>query len=184
MALNGQAKRSRERHGKSYSRAYSVWESMLSRCSNENHTAYENYGGRGITVCPQWGTFLGFYADMGDPPEGMSLDRRDNDLGYSPENCRWATNIQQARNNRRSNFITAHGVTLTLAEWSERTGIKSHTINARIRKGWSAEEAVSSPLITKRAGIPRGARVRDHQEYGDRHGVAWSEPNPYERTSA
>jgi hypothetical protein len=87
-------------HGLYYSRAHRIWAGMLARCRNPNLRAYCWYGERGITVCEDWHSFENFYADMGDPPPGLTLDRVNNDGNYEPGNCRWTTRTEQARNQR------------------------------------------------------------------------------------
>ena len=89
------------RHGMRSTSTYSSWANILQRCTNQNSQAYERYGGRGITVCDRWrNSFENFYADMGERPEGTSIDRINNDSNYEPGNCRWATSTEQ-NNNRR-----------------------------------------------------------------------------------
>lgn len=97
----------KERHGQTHTRAYGRWALMWQRCINPNHRSYKNYGGRGVAVCERWGSFINFYADMGDAPAGCSLDRVNNDGDYEPENCRWATRKEQAQNRRGTKLSDA-----------------------------------------------------------------------------
>lgn len=106
-------------HGMSGSPTWSSWKAMIARCTNPNSKGYPHYGGRGITVCTSWlSSFENFYSDMGDRPEGMSIDRRDNDGNYDPSNCRWASSTTQNRNTtvlQRNNSSGYRGVS-----WSKR----------------------------------------------------------------
>lgn len=143
--------------------AYRLWQSMLNRCRNPRSTSYANYGGRGITVCQEWQVFETFLADMGERPEGYSLDRKDNSGPYCRENCRWATYKQQARNTRRSRYITAFGETKRLVAWEEdpRAAVCGKQIRKRIILGWPPEEAISSKAKTgKWSRVPREKRNR------------------------
>jgi len=119
--------------------AYQAWASMRNRCNNMNNKDFRHYGGRGIKACPQWDDFSVFLADMGERPEGMSLDRIDNDNGYSPENCRWATSHEQSSNRRNSIHITHNGEALALREWAAVTGIAYVTLYSRYRAGRRGE---------------------------------------------
>lgn len=150
------------RHGMRKTRIYGIWCAMITRCRNPNCKAYPNYGGRGITVCKRWQRFENFYADMGDRPEGMCLERRDNDKGYSPANCVWASRVTQGRNRRGRHRLKVDGVEKTMSEWAEETGISVGTIWQRINKGWTPREAVRIPIITKRKGIKRGEPLRHY----------------------
>jgi hypothetical protein len=113
-----------------------VWLSMINRCTSEKCKYYKNYGGRGITICNRWlNSYDNFLADMGRrPSEKYSLDRVDNDKGYSPENCRWATKKEQSRNRRVNHLITHNGRTQTIAAWAEELGVPDTTLHSRLKK--------------------------------------------------
>ncbi len=119
---------------------------MVARCENPRDKRWQDYGGRGIKVCPEWRNFQGFYADMGDPPEGASLDRVDVDGDYCKANCRWATAAEQSRNRRDNHMIEIAGERLCLVEWLARFGIKAVTYKARIRRGLSEIDALTTPV--------------------------------------
>jgi hypothetical protein len=120
---------------------------MRNRCYSPKNPSFAHYGGRGIEVCQQWrDDFDQFVADMGQAPEGRSLDRIDNDLGYSPENCRWATIKEQLNNQRRNHRITHDGQTQTLAQWADQLGIRVDTLHKRIGR-MSAEKALQSGVL-------------------------------------
>jgi hypothetical protein len=137
------------KHGMSNMPEHTIWLSMHQRCYDSHVQSFPRYGGRGITVCERWHDFQNFIADMGTrPTKNHSLERRNNDLGYSPENCRWATRIEQARNTRTNHFITIRDRTACVAEWLEIVGMKKTTFYARMHKGWNAEEALMTPIDT------------------------------------
>jgi hypothetical protein len=111
---------------------YNTWSKMKDRCYNPNSISYPNYGGRGVEVCSRWAeSFSDFLKDMGERPEGCSLDRLDVFGNYEPSNCRWATRLVQNNNRRDSRKITYRGVTKTLPEWARITGIKRSTLSQR-----------------------------------------------------
>lgn len=129
-----------------------AWRDMLYRCRTETAPAWEHYGGRGITVCEQWQTFANFYADMGPRPSAEhSLDRVDNALGYSPENCRWATPEQQLGNRRSCVLVELEGEHVTLAEASRRSGISARTLWDRHRKGFRGADLFRDPAAYHQA---------------------------------
>lgn len=143
---------------------YRTWTQMRGRCLNQSDTAWKDYGGRGICVDDRWSSFENFLADMGlRPSPSHTLDRIDNDGPYSRNNCRWASKKEQARNRRSSTAITFNGVTKTLAEWSETTGIHAGTINTRLRDGWSIERALTTPTRVVRPYL-RGKAKRLYLE--------------------
>lgn len=139
-------KKRRTKHNKSKSPLYGVWNTMKSRCYNENSEKYKNYGGRGITICDEWlNDFQCFYdwAMANGYREGLTIDREDVNGNYCPENCRWATPKQQANNRTSSRFLTFDGETHTLQKWSELTGIQPATILFRLDNGWPIERALT-----------------------------------------
>lgn len=120
-------------HGGYGTRTYRIWAGMIQRCENPNKEGYANYGGRGISVCPEWrASFEAFLSDMGEAPDAYSLDRIDNDGDYTKDNCRWATSKEQAFNTRQTVLFEGK----SMEEWSQITGIKVTTLRARMqRKG-------------------------------------------------
>ncbi len=135
-------------HGHSFidgkhSPTYRVWHGMEQRCRNPNSKHYDCYGGRGITLCDEWKEFKNFLRDMGEKPEGLSIERIDNSKGYCKENCCWATRTQQARNTRRNKFLTFNGQTKCLSEWASEIGIHRNGLGWRLKQGWSVERTLT-----------------------------------------
>ena len=125
---------------------YIAWRGMMTRCTNPNEPRWDDYGGRGIIVCERWtgpDGYANFLADMGRRPSRRhSLDRKDNDGNYEPENCRWATKKEQARNKRNSRRIEAAGAIRCLAEWEELLRLYARLIQALIRRGVTMDAVV------------------------------------------
>ena len=124
--------------GSRVSKLHMVWLSMLSRCNDPNAQLYKDYGGRGITVCQAWAAATGY-------KEGLYLDRKDNDLGYTPGNCRWVTPKESANNRRTSRLVEAFGETQTLTQWAEdaRCLVDVEVLTHRLNRGWQPEKAIS-----------------------------------------
>lgn len=138
--LNDECKRNRKptlTHGMTNTRLHRIWSNMKGRCNNLNSDKYEDYGGRGISVCEEWGDFQTFYdwAMSHGYDDDLSLDRIDNDGNYCPENCRWVTPTIQQNNTRKTIHVTIKNETHTLSEWSEITGLSKMTIRNRHHKG-------------------------------------------------
>lgn len=137
-------------HGMSHTRLHDIWTHMIQRCGNQNNAAYKDYGGRGICVCEEWLEFVAFakWATTNGYSEELTIDRIDNDKGYSPDNCRWTTQLVQSNNTRKNLFVTAFGETRTIKQWSRdpRCKVKYEGLRVRIKKfGWDAERAIASP---------------------------------------
>ena len=135
------------KHGQHKSALYSVWKGMKSRCLNPKSLKWPNYGGRGITVCDTWLDFVNFQLDMGDSySPGLTLERVDNSKGYSPENCVWASQKEQAVNRRSNHLLEFEGETKALSEWAEYLGMKYSTLYSRISSGWGVPKALTTPV--------------------------------------
>ncbi len=132
--------------GGKQSPTYYSWSAMTYRCSNPNHKYYSRYGGRGITVCDRWKSFENFLLDMGERPDGKTLDRIDGKKGYCPENCKWSTPKEQQRNRENNSLVTYKGKTFCVSEWAERIGMKCSTLRERFNRGWSIKDALIKPV--------------------------------------
>lgn len=126
---------------------------MIRRCENSKEPAYPNYGGRGIGICPEWRssfvTFRDWALANGYAP-GLTIDRKDNDLGYCPDNCRWATYAEQSRNYRRNRPVIYQGAAILVCDLATMVGLSQDVLKSRIhRYGWSVEEAVSTPAMKR-----------------------------------
>lgn len=148
------------KHGVTKSPEHRSWLSMMTRCiwSGPERDDYHLYQGKGVKVCERWLVFLNFLADMGPKPTPEhTLDRIDSDGNYEPQNCRWATRKEQARNWKHRNKLFAHaGESLTLSEWAERLGIARESLRDRIESGWPLHHALTTAPIRERTRNERG----------------------------
>lgn len=130
-------------------RLYETWHGMKARCLNPNYHHYDDYGGRGITVCKEWQeSFDNFahWADENGYVEGLTIDRIDVNKGYSPDNCRWATAKEQANNRRNTRYVTWNGITKPITEWCKEMEIDIRVVRHRLNYGWSVEDAFTVPV--------------------------------------
>ena len=152
---------------------YNVWKSMKSRCTNPNNPSWHRYGGRGITICERWSKhrvgFHNFVADMGPRPDGYSIDRVDNDKGYSPENCRWATRKQQQRNTERTRKATIEGVEYIVAEVAKKHGIKADALVARSKVVKTYAEWVDKKKRVYKPGLALGGQASGAKQRARTH---------------
>lgn len=143
-------------------RLYSIWRHMIERCYNEKSKSYEDYGGRGITVCDEWKNDIESFrkwALKNGYADNLTIDRKDNDKGYSPGNCRWADVSMQA-NNRRSNVLIEYkGETKTLMQWCREIGISFSIVQKRLNYGWSVDRAFSEKIHAAKSGT-KGVQIR------------------------
>lgn len=139
------------KHGLSRHKLYAVWSNMLDRCLLPSHFAYERYGGRGITVCDRWMKFEQFYSDMGHTwRDGLTLERKDNNAGYSPTNCAWVDRKAQARNKRNNTYIDTPKGRMLLVEAADISGINITTLCYRAGAGWPAKYMFLPPDCSRK----------------------------------
>lgn len=140
-------------HGMTNTRLYRIWCNMKTRCYCKSDPHYERWGGRGISICTEWNSsFISFYnwAISNGYDDSLTIDRIDNDKNYEPNNCRWASLIEQANNTRRNPHYEHNGESHTMAEWARISGINRGILKDRVFKlGWSFEEAISTPKLNK-----------------------------------
>ena len=143
-AVSAALKLAKTTHGFTNTVEYRIWKGIKSRCSDPNNQAYHLYGGNGITICDEWkDDFMAFYNDMGPRPSLYhSIDRKENDKGYSKDNCRWATHIEQANNRTNNRRFKYGGEERTLADWCRHLKLNRRLIYSRISRGWTFEEAI------------------------------------------
>jgi hypothetical protein len=146
------ASKANSSHGMTNTKEYRSWAAMKTRCLNDKRENYEHYGGRGITICESWtNSFENFIEDLGKSPSNEHTLERDNVNGnYEPDNCRWASQKEQARNRRSSKRVEWNGTVITLAELSELTKVDYNLLQFRISRGWTVEDSVNTPSKRKR----------------------------------
>jgi hypothetical protein len=152
-ACDACAVKKRVKHGESHSKGqaisieYMIWNGLRNRCNNPKDKNYPRYGGRGIAVCERWNSYQRFLADMGRrPTPDHSIDRIDNDKGYEPGNCRWATPLEQGRNRRNNRLLTFNGKTQGLSVWAEELGGSGEALGGRLRRGHVLDVALTQPV--------------------------------------
>lgn len=148
---------------------YSTWSGMRARCRNPNFRQWNNYGGRGITICERWDDFSKFAEDMGERPEGCSLDRIDNDKGYSPENCRWADRKQQQKNRSNALFVTIEGETFRLMDLAKSSGVDRATLMDRVKRGLPYAQVISREKLLDTTGLALGGKANGKRQKAKTH---------------
>lgn len=136
------------KHGKCDHPLFDRWNGMKARCRNPNHAGYKDYGGKGITVCPEWEDFDAFLRDMGEPPDySYTIERKNSNGHYCKENCVWATRAEQSRNTGRNVTVTIGGVTKTIRDWEVHNGVNKGTYQRRVDLKWQLEKAVTLSVM-------------------------------------
>ena len=139
--------------GRTKTRLYKIWSSMMTRCYNKNRRSYKNYGGRGIIVCERWHDFKNFYEDVKiGYSDNLTLDRfPDNNGNYGPSNFRWATKTEQGRNKRNNIIMEYNGESKCFIEWARQYNMDYNTLKCRLQRGWTKEQALNTPIVKKYA---------------------------------
>jgi hypothetical protein len=139
-------------HGHSRTRLHRIWMRMRARCGNPHDSCYHKYGARGIFVCEEWQDFMNFYTWSHEHgySDNLSIDRIDNDYGYTPDNCRWTTPLVQGNNTRRNVYIVYKGERKTLTEWCRELNVPVSRVRERLRKGWDIDKALECPPLKRR----------------------------------
>lgn len=146
-------KKSLTKHGDYKTRLYDIYRNMKNRCLSNTCTNYNNYGGRGISVCAEWiDSYINFknWALQNGYSENLTLDRIDVNGDYCPENCRWVDDIAQMNNTRHNKYLTYDGKTQSLSNWAREYGMNRKTLTARLNRGMNIEEALNTPVIERR----------------------------------
>lgn len=138
------------KHGMTHTRLYNIWQRMRQRCYDSNYDSWKYYGFKGITVCDDWkNSFEKFYdwAMANGYEDHLTIDRKENDRGYSPENCRWVTYKEQANNRTNNKILEFNGESHTITEWANITGMSLTTLWSRLDSGWSVEKALTTDVL-------------------------------------
>lgn len=162
------------KHGMSNHHLFRIWADMWKRCTNKNNKAYKHYGGRGITVCDEWLEFQPFYdwAISHGWSEGLTIDRINPDMDYSPDNCRWATWKVQQNNKRNNRYLTFNGRTQTLTQWAEELGMSEDALSTRINQhGWSVEKSLTTPVRQAERMITFNGKTQSVTQWAEELGM-------------
>lgn len=154
-------------HGQSKTPLYRIWKGMIKRCYKQSESNYPRYGGRGISVCPEWReSFEAFERDMGaEYAPGLSIERRDNDGPYALSNCRWATDEEQRRNTRRNVWLEFRGVRLVAADWADALGMPRPRLQGRLDRGWAVDRALTEGVdLARLDAVVSGIREKADSE--------------------
>ncbi len=165
----------RRTHGLSGTSTHRVWKSMMARCYTPSATGFKNYGGRGIGVCDRWReSYVNFLADMGERPEGFTIERINVNGPYNPDNCRWATRMEQGANKRNNVVFDVGGERLTMAEAAKAVDIPYDMLRHRVSRGWSGASALARPKNTKHSAlvIAAGGERLTIKEWASRLGMS------------